>query len=114
MNHSPKKNLDLEKELRMLGKQDVSIPKDLSAITLTKLQKRNEKEGKAIPWILGFTLAFSFILTMTSILGISFSMMFGLYQWLIVLLISMTVNASVLAVFLVFKDPIIKELSTYS
>lgn len=114
MNHSSKKSLDIEKELTLLGKQEVSIPKDLSEITFNKIQKKREKGDQSIPWVLGFALAFSFILTMISILGISFSVIFTLYQWLIVFIISMVVNLSILAVVLIFKDPIIKELSPYS
>lgn len=116
MNHEPRKiqDIDIDRELMKLSKQEIAVPENLSKITYNKIQVENEKKDGAVTWIAAFALAINFIITFASILGIGFGLNLKLYQWIIVLSVTMTINVSILALVLIFKDVIIKEVSRLS
>ncbi len=116
MSHKPdeKHNIDIDRELKKLSKQEITIPKNLSIKTYEKIQKDNERKDGAVPWIAAFAIGINFIITVASILGIGFYFTLELYQWIIILSVTMTINVSILAVVLIFKDVIVKEISRLS
>ncbi|GMQ59951.1 hypothetical protein AN1V17_43510 [Vallitalea sediminicola] len=116
MNHEPRKTqeIDIDRELMKLRKQEIAVPENLSKITYNKIQVENEKKDRAVTWIAAFALAINFIITFASILGIGLGLNLKLYQWIIVLSVTMTINVSILALVLIYKDVIIKEVSRLS
>lgn len=114
MSKESKRLLDLDKKLFELGKQQIHTPTDLSTETFERIRgEQDEKDVETMSWVLGFTLAANFIFTLVTIGFISFSLLFNNHYWLIFIPISITAQLSIVAISLVFKEPIVKSLSKF-
>jgi hypothetical protein len=105
------RRIDIEKELKSLGRQEITVPKGLSQTTYETIKEKHDDADRAIPWVMAFIIAFNFLITVAAIIGIGFGLSLNIYQWLIVLSSTIAVNTIILIVTIIFKDDIIKQIS---